>query len=756
MTSTATPPAQPPLPLDHPDATPISPALSLATRDGRITYFLYLDPFDSHPADDQRARRRRIAGFVRHRLASQRQVAAAFGLSPVTVNRIVQAERRHGEATFDKPRKPRRRTAVSADSARRAGRLLAQGQSLRATAKGLDLNPETLRQHVRAGLIPGPPSNASQCQPDAGESARTDTPSSSPSTREQRNRRDAQAPMGMAAHNVAGRVAASLGGLGWERPRFAPARTVARGGVLAALPALLETGLLRHADCLPALQPGYYGRDSILLLAGLLQLARVRNAESLRYLAPGEWGALLGLDRCPEVKCFRRKLGALSANASAVRSWQAALARDWIAADPDEAATLCFDGHVQTYSGQGRLARRFVPRQKLCLPAATTYWLNALGGKPFLCWHKPTDPGLVQAIRDDVLPALRQAGALRPDAPDLARLALPARPALTLVFDREGWSPALFLQLARQGVACITWRKGGTGADWPRGEFRAHDIRLTGPGGERPRSVLLAERPLKLPVGRAHCELREIRRLDDRGHQVALVTTHRSLPTAALASAMLSRWSHENFFRYARAEFGLDTLPTHALVPLAPDTEVVNPRRRDCDRLLNRLRSRRASLRNREGQARDDGDSDAARALHAKGAVLEDAIAALSRDRREIPARIRAGALDPAERLQTLPEPARLLHDTLRMIAYRAETALLPAVAGPPHPSRNPRSALKALFQSDACLLPDRAAGQLRVSIQHLANRAHDRSLSVLIDRLNATSTRFPGTDLRLVYEIAA
>ncbi len=33
-----------------------------------------------------------------------------------------------------------------------------------------------------------------------------------------------------------------------------------------------------------------------------MTLARVRNPEALRYQAPGEWGAILGLDRCPEAK----------------------------------------------------------------------------------------------------------------------------------------------------------------------------------------------------------------------------------------------------------------------------------------------------------------------------------------------------------------------------------------------------------------------------------------------------------------------
>ena len=65
------------------EAVPISSSLSMLTRHGRTTYFVYQSPFDSHPAEDRPARRRRIATFVRQQLASQKELADAFGLTPV-------------------------------------------------------------------------------------------------------------------------------------------------------------------------------------------------------------------------------------------------------------------------------------------------------------------------------------------------------------------------------------------------------------------------------------------------------------------------------------------------------------------------------------------------------------------------------------------------------------------------------------------------------------------------------------------------
>ena len=101
-------------------------------------------------------------------------------------------------------------------------------------------------------------------------------------------------------------------------------------------------------------------------------------------------------------------------------------------------------------------------RQKLCLPASTSYWINALGGKPFLCLNKALDPTMTHALEADILPALEKLGMLGPEAPDLTAPDA-GEPALTLVFDREGWSPALFKRLARRGVAVITWHTGFKG-----------------------------------------------------------------------------------------------------------------------------------------------------------------------------------------------------------------------------------------------------------------------------------------------------
>jgi hypothetical protein len=221
--------------------------------------------------------------------------------------------------------------------------------------------------------------------------------------------------MGVAAADVEGRLAASVGELAAVAPRFVPALDVPNGGVLCALPALLAVGLLDDVARHLTLPKGYYGLDSLLMLLAFMALARLPSIESLRYCAPGEWGNLLGLDRVPEVRTLRAKIHLLAREEQPAQ-WSAALCERWMAAVPEQAGVLYIDGHVRVYHGsQTQLPRHYVARQRLCLRATTDYWVNAMDGQPFFVVNQAVDPGLIQVIEQEMLP--RWSNASRPNCP---------------------------------------------------------------------------------------------------------------------------------------------------------------------------------------------------------------------------------------------------------------------------------------------------------------------------------------------------
>ena len=763
------------LPFSLPDATPIGDRYAMQTRDGFTYYFFNLEPFDCHPADDRRAMLLRVARL--HVVSGVRQadIMCAFDISRPTVARAVKRYRERGEDAFFEPRRGRGRTVVDAEMADKAAKLLASGISGSACARQLGIPVSTFHENRHAGVFAAPaaalaavadapqaaaatdrPANADAPQ----AAAATDHPANASHTdpaaatdRASRDARDKQAPMGRAARDVEGRMLASAGLMTEAEPVFAaPAHAVAHGGVLAALPMLLRAGLLGAANRLFRLPDGFYGLTTILLFVAFMTLARVRNPEGLRYQAPGEWGAILGLDRCPETKTLRRKIRLLTSAEHTVRDWQSALARTWATEHDDDWATLAVDGHVKVYTGRkGRLPKHFVARQKLCMPASVSYWINALGGMPLLCLHKALDPKLIKALEQDVVPHLQQLGVVPEAAPDLTKPDAGV-PALTLVFDREGWSPDLFKRLARRGIACITWHKNFKGEDWPQQDFRTLEVPIHGPAGTSATTVDLAEQPIVLRNG---LTVRQIRRRLANGRQVPVITTHPQMPLVQVAGAMFSRWSQENFFKYMREQFNLDSLPSHDLAPLDPDAQVVNPVRRALEKTIRRLRSRLATARNRLAEALQEHHRDTATRLEADANSLAAELDQLKQQRADSPTHVRAGDLPEQDKLDALPVGGRLFLDVVRMIAYRAETRMMVPVITTQGKKPNARRLLRALLTSDANIIPQPAKGILRIQLLGLGSDACDRMLAPLVEELNATRTIYPGTDLTLVYELA-
>jgi len=562
--------------------------------------------------------------------------------------------------------------------------------------------------------------------------------------------------MGRGASQVEARVAASLGVLEAVAPDFQPALDVLNGGVLFALPALLAMGLLHATARYFSLPKGYYGVDSLFLLLAFMALARLPSLESLRYCAPGEWGKLLGLDRVPEVRTLRQKVRLLSRDEQPT-AWGAELCRQWMEAAPEQAGTLYIDGHVRVYNGQQtKLPRHYVARQRLCLRATTDYWVNAMDGQPFMVVHRAIDPGLINVIEQDILPRLAEKVPGQPSVEGLA--ADPRRHRFTLVFDREGYSPDLLRRLKDQRIACLTYHKY-PGADWPVEEFRPHLI--THPTGQVV-EIPLAERGTCLSNG---LWVREIRKLTERGHQTAILATDYQSVLGPVAVAMFARWSQENFFKYTRQHYGLDRLVDYGTEPISDPIPVVNPAYRRIDGQVRSVAGKLGRLLAQFGAMNLEQpiEPEHVEPFLQRKAALQEEIDALQAElkahkasRKATPRHITVAELSEEDRFRQLRTQSKHLIDMIKMVAYRAETAMansLRETLGHPDEARR---LLQTLYTTEADLLPDPEAKTLTVRLHHLANASSDAAIRKLCEELNATETLFPRTHLRLVFKLGS
>jgi hypothetical protein len=693
------------------------------------------------------------AQLVVRGVCKQADIVRTFGVSKNSVKRSVKKYREGGIEVFYRARQGRGGAVMKEEVITRAQAMLNRGCSWKEAAGELGIKYDTLRKAVKGGRLR---------QPFQVEKTKRDFAASQSDTASDKSERsvvDAVAEMGTACTRPEERVLAALGMLDGAPTRFETCRDVSFGSVLCALPALAQNGLFEHlAQCFPSLS-GYYTTVQVVILLAYMALCRIKTVERLQYESPGELGKLLGLDRVPEVRCLRHKLTALS-KGNAPERWAGLLSRDWLEGDPDLAGTLYVDGHVRLYHGhQTALPRRYVSRQRLCLRATTDYWVNDALGQPFFVIERPVDHGLLEALRSDIVPRLLTDVPHQPTEQELQ--GDPYRFRFVIVFDREGYSPGFFKEMWQtHRIACITYHKYPKQA-WPEQWFAETQITL--PNGEVV-SMKLAEMGSWVGDAKNGVWVREARKLTASGHQTSLISTAYSQISLKDAAAMFSRWSQENFFRYMMEHFAIDLLSEYQTEEI-PGTNrpVVNPSWRELD---GRSRSLKGKLTGRQARfaaltLHPEVDPSQVPKWERRKAVLLEEIEQLEHELEEVkrrmketPQHLKWDDLPQEHKFERLAPSRKRLTDTVKMIAYRAETAMASIVREELARTDDARSLLRDLFRSEADVLPDTKEGVLRIHVHPMANGRSNRAIQHLLHHLNAAAFTYPGTNLQLVYSL--
>jgi regulator of replication initiation timing len=675
----------------------------------------------------------------------QVEIINTFGVSKSSVIRGINKLRTDGpEAFFIERRGCRKGTILTPSVLKKAQDLLNKGYTRRDTAEEISVRYDTLRKAINDGRL---------------EENRTHDASVSKSSRTVIDAAAAN-EMGTACTRTGDRILASLGKVIGTPIRFETCLDVPKGGVLCSLPILLANGLLSGVECLLGKVKGYYTAVPLLLMLAFMALCRIKTVEKLRGHAPGEFGKLLGLDRIPEVRCLRNKMDDLSSGQNAER-WAAHLSKQWMNADPEAVGTLYIDGHVRVYNGGlTKLPRRYVSRQRLCLRATTDYWVNDATGRPFFVVEKEIDPGLLKTLREDIIPRLLNDIPNQPTDQQLIDNQLLCR--FILVFDREGYSPDFFREMWRKHrVACITYHKHPADP-WPTECFYKHDVPM--PNGEII-TMHLSEMGTLVGSGEKAVWMREVRKLTESGHQTSLISTAFELPYTQLAARMFSRWCQENFFRYMMEHYAIDLLQEYGTEKI-PDTKiVVNPKWRELNRLhnslRNRLRYRRARFAEMTMHPETDNNLIKYRKWQKKKAELfedieqcEHQLNVIKANLKDTNKHIKWMELDEENKFFRLVPGRKRLMDTVRMIAYRSETAMVGLLKKPGIDSAAARRLLQDLFVTEADILPDTDNEILRVRVHPASRPVANSALKNLFDILNDAELKYPETDLKLVYEI--
>jgi len=536
--------------------------------------------------------------------------------------------------------------------------------------------------------------------------------------------------------------------------KFVASECVNYGGVLFLLPFLLESGLLSYQKHYNSLSPGYYDLDIIILTLAFMYLCRIKNAEQLKHVSPGEFGKLLGLDRIPEAKTLREKMDEIVKQNKA-KEWNHDTAHQWV--EKEESNFFYIDGHVKVYSGYAaKLGKKHVSRLKLCLPGIMEFWINNSHGMPYFVVTGEVNEKMQEMISSKILSELKDHVAIKLSEDELA--ADPDLPRFTLVFDREISSPKYYDELWTDfRVAVITYSKN-VKDKWEETDFKPYTVIID----DNEVTMDLSEKE----VVRDGVTLREIRKKSETGHQTSIVTTNKKLSIILIAIYMFARWAQENFFKYLLQEYDLDRIVHYIVNKIDDDLEVVNPM---YSKLTNSLKKTREKINRRKAilyqvihqniiENADKTEENMKKQIKIKDELkqLEKEEDELIIERKKHTYKIKIKEMEEKARYSKLDIESKHFQNIIKMICYRAETnfALLLAIDYKKKINEM-RSLTKSLINAKVNIIPDQQNKMLTVELFSLATPRDNLAAEKICQLLNDTETIFPGTDLRLFYKIA-
>jgi len=720
-------------------------------------------PVHHYCTEDAVAQAYAMVFLVQAGFAQQTEVARAFARSERTVRRYQERYAQGGMAALGRGvgwRRGRRR--IRGKRLRSIEALKSQGLSNRGIAQRLGVSERAIRKLVgpskcvepeQLALAPissAAPSEPPQSAVPCGKSTHEDTNHSVPAlasdqagdSDEAGAQEEEPVPMSLdrdASDRSLDRQLAHLGLLDDAAPMFRDGSQVPGVGVLLAIPALVQTGLLRISRKLYGeIGPAFYGLRTTLLTLLLMALLRIQRPEHLKEQDPAGFGRLLGLDRAPEVKTLRRKLTRLAAYQRA-EQLGAELARLRVDQRGHLMGFLYVDGHVRAYHGQRCISQAYVARRHLAMPATTDYWVNDRAGDPLL-----VITGEVNAALTKAFPRLLRE----------VRAAVGER-RVTIVFDRGGWSPKLFQRMIEEGFDILTYRKG-KGRRIHERRFVRRRAKLDG----RWVSYELHDQPVRFLKGKLR--LRQITRLCDNGHQTQVITNRLDLRDIELAWRMFERWRQENFFKYMREEFLLDALVDYRIEAEDPTRTIPNPERRTLDKQIRSARTELARIEQEYGVAAVDnteqqrpsmrGFKIAHGSLGKKLRAARDRLARLIAQRREVPPRVEIRDLSEGA-LVKLATERKHLTDLIKMVAYQAESDSLALLR--PHYARAEQEGRTLLHELFAAAGDIRVCDtELHITLAPLSSPHRTRAAQALCDILDQTATIFPGSHLRIRFAV--
>jgi hypothetical protein len=472
--------------------------------------------------------------------------------------------------------------------------------------------------------------------------------------------------------------------------------------------------------------------DVALLTATSVAFALgVGSVEATKHLLRDQLGPVAGLDRLPELRTLRPRLGELAEACDPLRL-QAELARAMLTAEAPLLGLYFVDDHFVPYEGAKPVGKGYNTKRRTAQKGLADTLVTDYHGRA-VCFVSGPPSGLTKTLPVALTELRRVTGDAK----------------IMLGFDRGGSYAQVFAHCRDQGADWITYRRGKL-ADTttaPRRYWRVD-------GAGRAEAVNLADEMITI---KDYGPARQLTLFEHDQSVLQVLTSDLDAPAAALLAWLRCRWRIENVFKYLTAHHGIDWL-CHYEADTAPDTTPIdNPARKPARDAVKRAETTLADAQRALTRLlRSDATvAEINTAIPAAQTAIDTAEAALTSAKSQlktIPAKIPANQHDPQAERAILRTQRRSLQMALRLLAFNAEQWLADRLNAYLADNDEYRATLRHLLHLGGHITY--TTKTITVALDPPPTPKITRALRLLLAELNATPPRIPGDHRPIIYKI--
>jgi hypothetical protein len=323
------------------------------------------------------------------------------------------------------------------------------------------------------------------------------------------------------------------------------------GGALAALPALVESGLAAVDQLFPMTIERSM-QEIAMALISLASISRTPSIDVLQLRAPSGWKKILCAKRLPNNQTVAELIRLVCSDPANIARWNANCVSRFVAKMSGFDALLSVNDCRRIYANGERVdSSSESARRMLLARCRVAPWAQSLEGRPFFfvggALSRESRAWLSERIFSRSHGELSElwTGRMRPMLSD--------KHPVTVILGAGGLFPEFFARLFRMGHHVLSYLLSGE-SPWPDAEFTSQDVKVT--NGQLIR-LEFAERALPLAEGASFRELR-CRMAGNR--QIVVICSNPGLDLKVLAGNILAEFNADCFLDYLGRHSALDGL----------------------------------------------------------------------------------------------------------------------------------------------------------------------------------------------------